>query len=354
MALLQSERKRTTRIQLWLALVAAAAMVVLARRVDWTSANEHIRQLGVRAPLAFAPYFFVLLVDTMGWQRTFDRVPRLRLDVLWRIRVATEAVIASLPAGVAIGEPLRVLLLERFLGVPGATATANVVATKLAMAFAQGGFIACGVAIAASSLDAVSSARAGGLGTVLWALAGASLLLATMGGSLLLLIHGRLFSRALLAMRSIGHASWRALLARLTDPFDRLDRGFAQLRRVPLAQVGLALALFFLGWLGLGIEDWLILALLGAHVSLATSISMEGVVSLVRIGFFFLPGALGAQEVSYYGLLKVAGTPDAEAIAAAFVVVKRAKELFWIALGYLLLLSSPARLGETAMRSEVS
>lgn len=336
------------------ALIAAAAMLALARRVDWASANGHLRQLGFGAPFVLGPYFLVLLVDTLGWQQTFEGVPAPSLAVLLRIRTATEAVIASLPAGVAVGEPLRVLLLERLLGVRWATATANIVVTKLAIAFAQGSFIGCGAALAASAMERRSAVHAGGLGAGSWALAGAVLLVATMGGSLVLLVYGRLFGRALAAMRSLGHAGWRAMLARLTDPFERLDQGFALLRRMPMSRIGSALALFFLGWLGLGLENWLILALLQAHVSLATSISMEGAVSLVRMGFFFLPAGLGAQEISYYGLLRVAGTPDAEAVAAAFVVVKRAKEVFWIALGYLLLLSSPARarVEETAMRSE--
>jgi len=70
------------------------------------------------------------------------------------------------------------------------------------------------------------------------------------------------------------------------------------------------------------------------------------------MGFFFLPGGLGAQDASYYGLLALYGVPNPE-VAAAFVILKRSKELFWIALGYLLLLWLPARVREVTGQRHV-
>ena len=366
---MQGERERTTTvrprplgvvntwwIRLGFAVVAAGTVALLARRVNWTLAKGDLGQLGVDAPLALLPYLFVVVGDTLGWRRTFERPQWPKVGVLWRIRIATEAVAASVPAGVAVAEPLRVLLLERLLGMSIATATANVVVTKLAMAFAQGAFLACGIGMAISSMEAQSPSHLGGSSTAWLGLAGAVALLVTMGGGLLLLSRGRILSRVLGAVEQTTRAGhpWRPRLARLAGPFERLDHGFAVLWRVPRTQVAAALAWFLVAWACLGFETWLILALLKSRVSFAMSVSIEGAVSLVRMGFFFLPAGLGAQEMGYYELLKVAGVANPEATAAAFLVVKRAKELFWIALGYLVLLSLPARIREVTTKSEGS
>jgi uncharacterized membrane protein YbhN (UPF0104 family) len=105
--------------------------------------------------------------------------------------------------------------------------------------------------------------------------------------------------------------------------------------RLPRRQVAGSIACFFFGWLALGCEDWLILSLLHARASLATAVSLEAIVSVVRMLFFFVPAGLGAQDVSYFALLKLWDTPDAE--ATAFMLLKRGKEACWIGLGYVLL-----------------
>jgi uncharacterized membrane protein YbhN (UPF0104 family) len=329
-------------------LAAAGATVVflLFRGVDWPSAAARVGGLGLRAPLVLIPYFFMLLSDTLGWQATFDRP--IKLAALWHLRVATEAVVASLPAGVAVGESLRVLLLERLFGLSVPAATANVIVSKLAMALAQGIFIVGGVALAISPVEANSPMNVGSA-TGGKAMTAAVAFLVVIGGAWFLLARGRILTRALALVRKMGGRRLSHRLARLAAPIAELERGFATLARLPRGQIAKSLAFFFAGWLCLGLEDWLLLRLLGADVSMAAAVSIEAAVSVVRIGFFFMPGGLGAQEASYYGLLGLYGVPNAEAIAAAFVLLKRAKELVWIALGYLLLVPLPAKPRDAAV-----
>ena len=333
-------------LRLALAAVGATFALFLFRRVDWASALAHVDGLGMRAPLVVVPYFLMLLSDTLGWQATFQRP--VRFAALLHLRVATEAVIASLPAGVAVGESLRVLILERRFGLSAPVAAANVVASKLAIALTQGVFIVGGVALALTPIETNSPVYVGRPEAGAKAMAGAVAFLVAMAGLLLLLSKGRALSRALTWVGRAGGPAVARRLLRFAGPVAQLDEGFAALARLPRRQIGRALLMFFVGWLCLGFENWLLLRLLSTRVSFAASLSIEAVVSVVRMGFFFLPGGLGAQDASYYGLLALYGVPNAEAAAAAFVVVKRTKELFWIALGYLLLASLPARVREVA------
>jgi uncharacterized membrane protein YbhN (UPF0104 family) len=99
-----------------------------------------------------------------------------------------------------------------------------------------------------------------------------------------------------------------------------------------------SLASFFAGWIALGSESVVILFLLGTNVSPLAGLTMEAVVSVLRIIFFVLPSAIGAAEVAYIGFLTAMGVPDPVTVSAAFIAIKRSREALWILVGYALLL----------------
>ena len=64
---------------------------------------------------------------------------------------------------------------------------------------------------------------------------------------------------------------------------------------------------------------------------------VHGALTLLRGLAFFTPSGLGIQDLGYLAFLKGLGVRHALDVGAAFVVVKRSKEIFWIIIGYLLL-----------------
>jgi uncharacterized membrane protein YbhN (UPF0104 family) len=78
----------------------------------------------------------------------------------------------------------------------------------------------------------------------------------------------------------------------------------------------------------------MILTLVGAQVDFSQALAVETVVVLVRHILFALPAGLGAQELGYAAFLGTLGVPVDQ--CAAFALLKRVKELLWVALGYLL------------------
>ena len=104
--------------------------------------------------------------------------------------------------------------------------------------------------------------------------------------------------------------------------------------------------LWFLGaWAFESLDSWISLWLLGVRTSYWNVMCFESLVSLIRSLAFFLPGALGVQDLSYLTLLKTFHISDDANVLIAFVVLKRAKEIFWIATGFvgLLLLQKTRR-----------
>jgi len=130
---------------------------------------------------------------------------------------------------------------------------------------------------------------------------------------------------------------WQALRARVTRLRAGALAGDAQLARLGAARPAtwLATASFFGCWLCESIETALILWLIGAPLDLALAMAVEVGLTLARSVGNFAPAGIGIQEAGYATLLTATGL--GVETAAAFVLLKRAKEIVWIAIGYGLL-----------------
>jgi uncharacterized protein (TIRG00374 family) len=334
-----------TWLRVVLLLVVAAIVTWLFSRVDWAATQHYLSRMGPRAPLVLVPYVFVVACDTLGWQASFESSARLSLPRLYCIRLATDALSNSLPAGMAVGETLKALLLRRVFGIEISEAAANVLISKFSLAMSQALFLVLGVALSTRALARHSQALIGRPGLEWFGALAALLFIGIVVGGAFI-AQRSILSHALARLRRSAHGAWQARLARWEIPIARFDHGLAVVARVPPRQIARSVAFFLLGWTFLGLENWVIMSLLGSSISITNAISMEAVVSIVRILFFFIPSAFGAQEVSYYALFQVYDVPGAQAVAAAFMLTKRAKELCWIALGYVVLSFLPARVAE--------
>jgi uncharacterized membrane protein YbhN (UPF0104 family) len=101
-------------------------------------------------------------------------------------------------------------------------------------------------------------------------------------------------------------------------------------------------ALLLLGqWLLETVTSWIILRFLGAPLDFATLLACDAALTVVRALTVFAPSGLGVQDLGYLAFFGVLGIPNAAAIGPAFLVIKRAKELFYVAIGFALLFSWP-------------
>lgn len=313
------------------------ALAWVARQVDWDSTLHALAQLGARAPLVALPYAVVLSFDTAAWNATFERSARIPFWALWRLRAAGDCVANSLPAGPALAEALKALVLQRTYGMELSDAAANLVLTKVALAISQGLFLIAGVAAALPTLRDNSPALMGRAGLEWIGIAIALGFFSVMCLALFLLSRDNLLTGLTARWARSDHPRWQSLAPRLA----KLATSLGIVKRIPRRQLLSAIGLFLCGWLVLGFENFVILTLLSSGVSLSESLCMEALVSVIRIAFFFVPSALGAQEVGYFMLLRAFGVADPVVIAAAFTITKRTKELFWFGIGYLMLWSSP-------------
>jgi uncharacterized membrane protein YbhN (UPF0104 family) len=118
--------------------------------------------------------------------------------------------------------------------------------------------------------------------------------------------------------------------------FQRTDDALASFFTHP-AGLALPVLLYSAGWMVRSLETWWFLRLVGVDAPLSAAMVMETTLILVRAMAVPVPGGLGVQDLGYVLSLKALGVPDPTTVGTAFVLLKRGKDIFWIAVGFLLL-----------------
>ena len=256
-------------------------------------------------PALVALHLFQLLLSARAWGWLVPH--RLKLPLLYRLRIIREGIDSLLPVAQVGGEVVGARLLAR-AGPPLPEAAASVVVDVTVEFLTQLVFLASGVAL----LAAVSRAGAwqGWAGATLLTAAAAAALLAAQRFGLL---------RAMEALARQIAARWptAGTLAGLNDAAATMYR-----RRGPLAA---SFALHLLAWLLGTIESWAVLHTLGHPVTPAQALVVESLGMAARSAGFAVPGALVVQETGFALAGVAVGLP--EAVGLSLSLVKRAREV---------------------------
>jgi len=296
---------------------------------------DRIGGMGLAALLVPLPYAIVFWADTMAWRCTIRSSPPPRMRSVFGVRVATDALLNSIPGGVAVAEPMRPVLLRRQCGVDLTEGIGSCIITKITIALAQTAFILIGCVLVVGLSPGVAAQLGlaeGGRGLVVL---GAVMSLAV--ALLMLPFSGPRIEQLRRLLAKIPFAPLRSLLERAEPAVARLDSHVGRFARDHARQLALSIGYAFIGWLAVAGETYLILRFLGASGTYVQAVALEATASVLRIIFFFLPGGLGASEVGFVTLLVAFGFPDPVTISAAYIAVKRLKEALWISAGYVLL-----------------
>ena len=335
------QKKRPWLVALRGALGVAALLLFaqVFRAADTGTIGRLLFGVGaVGVGLLLLPQLAALLLETLGWKLTFRAGgTRVRFAPLLRVRIASEALAQSLPLGVAFAESIKPHLLGRHCGVSVDRSLAGMTARKVLILVAQSVYVVGLAALGFAGLEAAS--RAGlGVQHVGWLTLGSGALLG-IGGvtSALLLRKSRIARGAFALLRRLPSSRLRTSILLRERAFASTDGAVSSLFGSDWRELCVPTLLYLGSWLFESFETWLILSMLGAHPSFLTVGSIEVVVSLVRNVVFVVPAGLGVQDLGYAACFAAFGVPEAVSTSAAFVVMKRGKELVWIAVGYALL-----------------
>jgi hypothetical protein len=343
--------------QLLPVLLALALLAFTLRSADLGRALALVTSLGWRIPFLLLPTFFATLLEATGWWIAFGPLgARPRFRSLLAVRMMTDAVMLGLPSGTVISESLQPYLLKRRCGVPFEIGIIAGLGRKFLVVLSHGLFLALSVLLAWSTLQHASRTAIGRGGLPLLLLAGAAALVLTAGGLVALGVHGKLADRVRRGLNRFGGRWLGGWLERNALRFEAADENFARFFADRPAGLVVPVAAYLLSWLARSVETLLFLWLLGVRIALTAAMVVETSLILVRSMAVPIPAGLGVQDAGYVLSLKGLGVADAVTVGAAFVLLKRGKDLFWVAFGFVLLaldrtrVSGPSAVAESPVQ----
>jgi putative membrane protein len=263
-------------------------------------------RLTILVPLHGLP----LLPDAAGWRSLIDG-PR-RLSRLWWVAWIRQAVGRLMPVAGIGGElvGIRLLVVD---GVQPAPAIASVVVEVFTTLVGQFLFVALGVTCLMKLTGAKSVAQD--------VLLGLGICVPAMGLLLWLLRSGFIFGRLhRLAMSIIGREPTLAGF----ETSDAADGAITTLCR-DFRRLGSSTVLQLLGMLLGCLEVWAAFHILGAPISLLIALIVESLNQTAKHLLFFVPGALGVQELTFMAIAPIVGVGVDTALAVS--LAKRAVDI---------------------------
>ncbi|HEX6078051.1 MAG TPA: lysylphosphatidylglycerol synthase domain-containing protein [Methylomirabilota bacterium] len=306
-----------------LVLTGLAVVAYLVARIGPEAILSSFVTLGWRLPLVLTfPYLLAAVVDSIAWRLLLPgAVP---WSLVFRARLAGEAVNLATPTMAVGGEPLKAFLLRPH--VPLLHGLVSVIADKTTIVAGQIVFLALGLLAARATLPPsgrLLPIMTGLLAIEILAIGGFALVQASggLGGG------GRLLGR--IGAR-IGFGGERYLQG-LGD----LDRALAELYRHGRRRLVASALVHAVAWASGGLEIYIVLLLLGTPTSLGTAMIIESFAGGVKFASFMVPASLGALEGGYVAFFQAFGLSAASGLS--FVLVRRLREMTWAGLGFLAL-----------------
>ncbi len=322
-------------------------LVWLFLQIDFKASVGLVIDIGWFSLFLLIPYAALHVLETIGWKKLFPTATgNLPFRRLFNIQVISETVSMTVPAGVAVGEPLRPYLCKRFLGVPLPSAVAAVVIRKLVLGLSQGFYTLAGALFGFGWLQELSVELIGiaGLG---WIVAAAALvIIAVFTALLVMLLDGGMASRLHRLLLAVPFTRLRAWLLGKESSFHATDSELKRFGETGVRQIVLSTICYTFSWMMLGVESYLILYLLGAEVAFEKILALDTTLTLLRSVVFVIPSGLGIQDFGFLAFFRALGMHDYVVLGGAFVLLRRLKELLWYAAGYALLLFYGIRPGE--------
>ncbi|MGC8775639.1 MAG: lysylphosphatidylglycerol synthase transmembrane domain-containing protein [Chlorobaculum sp.] len=333
---MQAHNKGKTSWSRYVGLLLGLVLIAyLFSKVDLAGSMKLIGSLGPSSLLILFPYLGLHLLETAAWQRLFPKesgpVPFFGL---FKIQLVAETVSMTLPAGVAVGEPLRPWLCRKFLGIPLPEGFATVAVRKLLLGSTQGIYTLLGALAGFGFLQAASMqvVEFKGLGVIMIFV---SLVMAVVFMLFLVLMtNGNAAQNLHRILMKIPFEKVRQWLLKQEAGFAETDHKLQRVKSDGMKSFVPVMVIYVGAWMMLALESYLILHILGLKVTFFQVLAFDTALTVLRAIFFFIPSGLGIQDLGYLAFFHALGVPDYLTYGGAFVMLRRLKEVIWYSIGY--------------------
>lgn len=308
-------------VNLILLLIASVFFVWILNEVGWDTLGHYLWQVGWYWPLLLLPYGVVNWLEAWSWKYILVDTPaRTTVGRLFWLRLGGEALNQLTPTASLGGEPFKAFRLQAD-GVPLEVASASVVIMKGILVLSLVLYIFTGLALAPFYLPEAAK-------HILF-LCLAALGLAAVGIIFVVVQRREPFGNS---FRFLNRRGWLPHFLRDQEGFlENLDTAMSQFYRQYPSRAALSFFLFFLSWLLHAVEVYLMFRLLGHPISPGMAVCLDALAMLFTALGFFIPAAMGVQEGG--NILLALGFKLGFDLGAAFSILRRIREAFWLCLG---------------------
>jgi glycosyltransferase 2 family protein len=308
-------------VNLILLLIASVFFVWILNEVGWDTLGHYLWQVGWYWPLLLLPYGVVTWLEAWSWKYILVDTPaRTTVGRLFWLRLGGEALNQLTPTASLGGEPFKASRLQAD-GVPIELASASVVIMKGILVLSLVLYIFTGLALSPFYLPEAAQH--------MLFLCLAALGLAAAGIIFVIVQRREPFGNS---FRFLDRRGWLPHFLRDHEGFlENLDTAMSQFYRQYPSRAALAFSLFFFSWLLHSVEVFLIFWLLGHPISVGMAVCLDALAMLFTALGFFIPAAMGVQEGG--NILLALGFKLGFDLGAAFSILRRIREAFWLCLG---------------------
>lgn len=322
-----------------IAVIFGFAMFVrLVSHADYGKVASLLEHGGALLLFALLPYVITSLFDTLGWRTTFPLIGRpVDFSKLFGIKLMSEAMLMSLPGGTALAESLKPVLLNRRCAIPISEGIATGVMRNCFLSIGHAIYVVASVILGYEFLARGSEKIIGFDGLPVIILGASLSVLSLFGVVAATFLYGGVAEKLHRALLNVPFAPLREWLVKQEEKILDIDHQFSKFRKLSLKEAAVTVSFFVVAWFFETVETYLIMKLLGVQLGFSEILALESALSFVRSMIVFLPAGIGIQDYGYVRFLDGFGVVECAEMGAAFVLIKRAKEVFWIIFGYVLL-----------------
>ncbi len=295
------------------------------KSVDTARAFELLLDISYGFIYIMLVYALVTYLDTIAWHYNFKPEQGFRFSSfqLWRIRIIGEAYNIITPLGTMGGEPVKAQLLKDHHGLTFKQGLASLVIARTTLLVGLITFFIPGIILIFQS------------GTISEELKYVSLAGMVVFTILIFLFFLFQFTGMLGVLTSWAERVAPGLAGHgFLDQLKTLDGLMSTFYREFPDRTVKSIFYAFVGWVvGLG-ELYFALYFLGYDPTLTELWIIEALLQLVKVGSFYIPMSLGAQEGGLIVIFIALGLPGDMGLAISFM--RRIRDLIWVSFGLLL------------------
>jgi hypothetical protein len=324
----RARNKKLARFGVLFALLGLLLFAYFVRKAGLSQIIDSIKRLGLGFLLILAISSVRQVVRSLAWMRCFELPYRLRFRDAFAARVMGDALGNIVPlASVAVSEPSKAAFVAN--RVPLLASLSALALENIFYSLSVAIFIFSGTVALLLAFPLKPALRYASFGTL------AVTILIVPLGYLVIRRQWKFLSGLMLVIerRNMGRAWMEKSIPRARILEDRIYGFYERNGDRLLAILALEMCFHLAGVLEIYTTLWFISDIVAP--TLFTAFILESVNRVINIVFKFIPFRLGVDEAGTGMLAKALGfTP---AIGAALAIVRKARDLFWTAMGVALI-----------------